>query len=168
MGQLSIDRNNTGSVCCFTGHRKFAPTDALREKLDERIVMLYDSGYRCFISGAAMGFDLYAASAVAALRCRLPELRLWLAIPFEGHDKDWPESMSHALRQLRELCDRAVVLSNGYYNGCYFSRDRWMVERSSACIAYFNGASGGTAYTLGVAAEKGIEIFNLCIPGKYE
>jgi uncharacterized phage-like protein YoqJ len=150
--------------CCFTGHRKFNPTDALRRRLDERIRLLYDNGYRYFISGAAMGFDSFAAAAVAALRYQLPELRLWLAIPFEGHDKDWPEGDARVYRHLRELCDRALVLSTGYYSGCYFARDRWMVERSSACVAWFDGSSGGTAYTLGIAAEKGIEIFNLQLP----
>ena len=63
-------------ICCFTGYRphrfSFSP-DGLRPEqvqaaLGEQIRLLYDEGYRTFISGMSTGVDLWAAAEVLALR----------------------------------------------------------------------------------------------------
>ena len=58
----------------FTGHRTYrgAAADALRRTVGE----LYARGFRNFLSGMAMGFDLAAAEAVLELRERAPGVRL--------------------------------------------------------------------------------------------
>ena len=64
----------------FTGHRTYrgAAADALRRTVGE----LYARGFRNFLSGMAVGFDLAAAEAVLELRERAPGVRLVAAVPF--------------------------------------------------------------------------------------
>ena len=66
----------------FTGHRTYrgAAADALRRTVGE----LYARGFRNFLSGMAVGFDLAAAEAVLELRERAPGVRLVAAVPFRG------------------------------------------------------------------------------------
>ena len=81
------DRTRTVS---FTGHRTYCgEADAA---LAETLRQLYAEGYRVFISGMAVGFDLAAAEAVLALREAYPEVRLVCAVPFEGQGRRFPVS----------------------------------------------------------------------------
>ena len=68
----------------FTGHRTYrgAAADALRRTVGE----LYARGFRNFLSGMAVGFDLAAAEAVLELRERAPGVRLVAAVPFRGQE----------------------------------------------------------------------------------
>ena len=40
-------------------------------------------------------------------------------------------------------------------------RNRVMVQKSSACVAYCTRESGGTAYTLRYAVEKELHVYNI-------
>ena len=40
-------------------------------------------------------------------------------------------------------------------------RNRHLVDNSSVCVCYLNRESGGTAYTVRYAKEKGLEIVNI-------
>ena len=42
-----------------------------------------------------------------------------------------------------------------------FKRNRHLVDNSSVCVCYLTKDSGGTAYTVRYAKEKGLEIVNL-------
>ncbi len=61
--------------------------------------------------------------------------------------------------------DDVVHLSEGYFNGCYFKRNDYMLSHSGSVIAYFDGKpKGGTAYTCRKAREKRMPVvyFNGC------
>ena len=64
-GRMIADRRTS---VAFTGHRTYrgAAADALRRTVGE----LYARGFRTFLSGMAVGFDLAAAEAVLELRER--------------------------------------------------------------------------------------------------
>ena len=50
-------------TCCFTGHRTI-PTDKMQEivaRTEARVRELIRGGYRCFITGGAVGYDTLAA-----------------------------------------------------------------------------------------------------------
>jgi len=40
-------------------------------------------------------------------------------------------------------------------------RNRYMVDHSCTCICYLTETTGGTAYTVKYAREKGLHIFNI-------
>ena len=66
----------------FTGHRRYRgeADDALAQTVEE----LCRAGFRTFLSGMALGFDLAAAETVLVLRRRFPGIRLVAAIPCPG------------------------------------------------------------------------------------
>ena len=67
-------------------------------------------------------------------------------------------------RRYHAVLSRAVKnfpVSAKYAPECYTLRDRFLVERSSRCICFFDGVPGGTAYTVRYARRCGLLIDNL-------
>ena len=72
--------------CAFTGYRPqkmpfgFNESDPrcvdFKRRVKETIQALYDMGYRHFISGGALGMDMFAAEAVLELRAQHPDMIL--------------------------------------------------------------------------------------------
>lgn len=53
-------------------------------------------------------------------------------------------------------CDTVKVISERYNRGCYFARNRYMVDESSRVIVVYDGRErGGTIYTMQYARDKG-------------
>jgi len=63
---------------------------------------------------------------------------------------------------LLDQADERIVLAPAYAEGCMLARNIFMVEHSSACIAYWSGAQmGGTAYTVRYAQRCGSRVYNI-------
>lgn len=159
-------------TCCFTGHRPaklpwgYDERDprclALKKSLQRELEDLYRRGFRHFICGMALGCDLYFAEAVLQLKEAYPALTLEAAIPFAGQADRWGEDQRRRWMELVARCDLETVVQEHYDRGCMLHRDRYMVERSAAILAVYNGdATGGTRYTLDHAAKKGLDILLL-------
>lgn len=79
--------------CAFTGYRPqkmpfgFNESDPrcvdFKRRVKETIQSLYDMGYRHFISGGALGMDMFAAEAVLELRAQHPDMILEMVSPFD-------------------------------------------------------------------------------------
>ncbi len=150
---------NRSITVAFTGHRCYhggADNDLCR-LLDA----LYDEGYRVFMSGMAMGFDMAAAEAVLALRERREGVRLVAVVPFDGQELRFPKQERLRYERLLADADERVVLSSSFHRGCYQLRNLYMVDRASLLIAWYNGASGGTEHTYLAAQHRGLRIENL-------
>ena len=52
-------------------------------------------------------------------------------------------------------------MQQNYDRWCMLRRDRYIVDRSAAVLAVFDGAPGGTQYTLNYAMDKKREILLL-------
>ena len=78
----------TNLHAAFTGHRTYDGRGdaALRVLLDA----MYARGFRTFLSGMAVGFDLAAAEAVVALRHAHPDVRLVAVVPFRRQAARFP------------------------------------------------------------------------------
>ena len=50
--------------------------------------------------------------------------------------------------------DKAVITSEQYNRGCFFTRNRYMVDNADVVVCAFNGKSGGTAYTVDYALKQ--------------
>lgn len=158
-------------TCCFTGHRidklpwggnEFDPQcTALKQSMTREISSLYQQGFRHFISGMAMGCDLYFAEAVLSLREQHPGLSLEGAVPCPTQADRWPEALRRRWRDILDRCDLETVVQQNYNRFCMFRRDRYMVDRSSAILAVFDGTPGGTQYTLNYAMDKKLTILLL-------
>lgn len=141
-------------TCCVTGHREI-PADKLayvEAELRKAVMATVDDGYTRFISGGAAGADLIFAFIVAELKAQGYPLSLEAALPYSGRKK----SKDQGFQKMLAACDEVKTFSERYNRGCYFVRNRYMVDESSRVIAVNDGrGSGGTIFTVQYARDKG-------------
>ena len=85
--------------CAFTGYRPqkmpwgFDEKDLrctdFKQRVKDAIQSLYEQGYRHFISGGALGMDMFAAEAVVELRAVHPDMILEMVSPFDDQAAKW-------------------------------------------------------------------------------
>lgn len=150
---------------CFTGHRHIPAQDAsaLRNRLDRVLEKLYQMGYRDFISGAALGFDMLAAEQVCCLRSRHPDVQLILAIPCSTQSARWADADVQRYERMVYAADETRVLSTHYFQGCMQMRNRYMVDRSALCLAYLTHMKGGTMATVAYAMQAECPVLNVAM-----
>ena len=157
---------------CFTGHRseKLPKTaeqlETLKLRLWEEIDKAIENGIDTFYFGACYGFDLMCADIVAKRRRVIKmsdskSIMLIAVVPFEEQAARWNESDREIYYDTLPQCDEVITLNTHYKQGCYHERNRYMVDRCSKMIAYYDGGSGGTAYTVNYAKTNDLEITNL-------
>ncbi len=159
------------TTCCFTGHRpeKMPWRDnesdprcaALKQRIRDALEALYMDGYVHFMCGMARGGDMYFCEEVLRLRSEHPEVTLEAVIPCEEQAIHWPEADRHRYFRLVADSDRETLLQSKYTDGCMEKRNKYMVDRSSALIAAFNGTIGGTMQTVNYAKKSGIRIIDV-------
>ncbi len=152
-------------TACFTGHRQLEESQlpALCVRLDGVLDKLYTMGYRRFICGGALGFDMLAAERVIALKARLPGVQLVLAIPCAAQSQAWPVAEGQRYERIFYGADETHVLSKFYYKGCMAVRNRFMVDRSSYVICYLTDTKGGTASTAAYAFRENLPLLNIAM-----
>ena len=159
------------ATCCFTGHRPGklpwgtnewdSRCAALKESLRREILGLYRAGYRHFISGMARGADLYFAEAALALRPVCPGLAVEGAAPFPGQADHWRPEERARWQRIWDGCDVQTVVQPCYSRWCMQRRNQYMVDRSAAVLAVFDGTPGGTMHTLNYALDRRLDILLL-------
>ena len=158
-----------GQTCCFTGHRHLplGEREKIAGKLEDVIVALYQQGIRYYGAGGALGFDAIAARTVIRLRENCPGMKLILVLPCLTQTRGWrPEDVAEYER-IKAQADKVVYTAQQYTRGCMHRRNRHLVDHSGVCVCYLNRDSGGTAYTVRYAKEKGLEIVNVIQGEKY-
>jgi uncharacterized phage-like protein YoqJ len=161
MNNLILDKRQS---VAFTGHRSIDADKRpyLRVAVDNALIELYQSGYRNFINGMAMGFDLLAASAVISLKKRFSEIKLIAVVPYRNQSEKLSGYEQKRYQYALQNADEVIVLRENYYNGCLLRRNDFMLAHSSGLIAYYNGKQkGGTFYTIRKASESSMPIINL-------
>lgn len=152
-------------TCCFTGHRpqslpwKFNEQDErclkMKEQLRNEIIKAIKNGYKTFISGMALGFDMICAEMVLELKKTYPFIKLIGAIPCKTQDKLWKEKDKQRYKNILEKLDGIRCIYDDYIGPeCMLERNRFMINNSSLVIALFNGTNGGTKKTLDYANEQ--------------
>lgn len=147
-------------TCCFTGHREIPSEqrEAIAQRLNTEIMKLIEQGYRYFGAGGALGFDTLAENVVLELREQYPQIRLILVLPCLSQSSSWSEPDKKAYEQIKCKANKIVYTSQDYTQGCMHKRNRHLVDNSSACICYLTKDTGGTAYTVEYAKDKGLKI----------
>lgn len=155
--------------CCFTGHRpqslpfRFNENDErcidLKRRLKDAIIeMITQNGVTHFISGMAIGVDMYAAEIVLELKETYPNISLEAAIPCENQSAKWAEQLRTRYNDILEKCDIRTVLQHSYTADCMHKRNKYMVDNSDWIIAVWNGKPSGTGKTVKYAEECGCNI----------
>ncbi len=161
-----MTRDNT---CCFTGHRNIP--DNIQFKItnfiEQKIFEFYKKGYRYFMCGGAYGFDMLAEETIIKAIRNKCDIHLILAIPCRNQTEKWdflPNS-SNLLRRylaIKGFADTIYYIRDFYVDGCMRERNQFMIDHSSACIAYCDETRrGGSMQTIGMARKAEITICNI-------
>ena len=155
-------------TCCFTGHRPvrlpwgMRESDprciALKEQIAAALDGIYESGFRRFICGMAIGCDMYFAEAVLKLKEQHGDVMLEAAIPFGDQPGRWGQALRRRYNGLIDRADTVTVLQYGYTPDCMMRRNRYMVDRASLLLACFDGRPGGTMSTILYAERSGVKV----------
>ena len=150
-------------TCCFTGHRIIPKTDyeTLRVELKEILIQLIDRGFIYYGAGGALGFDTLAAKTILELKKQYPMIKLILVLPCLNQTYRWKEKDVRVYEDIKVKADKVVYVSKEYTTECMLIRNRHLVDNSSVCVCYKTKNTGGTAYTVRYAKERGLEIINL-------
>ena len=159
---MEISKNHS---VCFTGHRQVLGkhTHILPIRLEKTIINLIRLGYKNFIAGGAVGFDMIAAETVLLAREYNPAITLFLALPCRNQTARWknPSDIERYNRLLAQANDIHYI-QDAYSSTCMHKRNRWMVDHSAVCVAYLNDtARGGTVYTVNYANAQDLPVVNL-------
>ena len=155
--------NLTSKTVCFTGHRKIPvlKSISLKRKLKKTIEQRIAEGFCCFCAGGALGFDTLAAQTVLELKKQYPNIELILVLPCESQTLGWKEKDIEIYEDIKRQADEVVYTAKEYTRGCMHKRNRYLVDHSSACIAYLTESTGGTAYTVDYAIKHGLSVCNI-------
>lgn len=155
--------------CAFTGHRPqklpfgFNEADerctALKDILRKQIIRLIEEEkVTHFISGMALGVDMYAAEIVLDLKKTYPCITLESAIPCETQANKWNTAMRERYYEIASQCDKETMLQTKYTPNCMEKRNRYMVDHADYIIAVWDGKPSGTGNTVKYAQKHEKEI----------
>lgn len=150
-------------ICCFTGHREIPQSEipAMKKRLLDEIVNLIQQDVTHFRAGGALGFDTLAALAVLKLKKIYPHIYLDLILPCKDQSSRWNSDDVLRYQRILSRADSVVFTSEHYFSGCMQKRNRCLVDGSQYCICFFAERTGGTAYTVAYAKNKGTKIIRV-------
>lgn len=159
------DRSRRPLTVCFTGHRQIKREllPDLIDQLELTLRALYRKGYRDFLSGGAIGFDLLAAEAVLRMQQEHPDARLIMVLPCGDQSRRWSDADCKRYERILYAADETRVLSPSYYEGCMLVRNRHMVDHSAVCVCYMLHPRGGTLSTVSYALQQDRPVINLAM-----
>lgn len=159
------------NTCCFTGPRPprlpmngneySAEIAALKTNIRSAVFDAYYEGFRCFISGMADGFDLFAAETVLEMKADFEGISLVAALPYPEALQRHSAFITKRMENVLQRADAVFCITEKYFSGCELLRNKFMVDKSSRIIGYYDGISPGTAHCWKYALEKGLETVNL-------
>lgn len=153
---------NAPLIICGTGHRpehigqpEYEVKAAIRQALTSTNVPVDH-----VVSGGAAGFDLWLAEVACELGITVTIARPWKGHIFRKADiQRWAKVLRHVGTQ------EVAVNPSLQYPGpfCYYDRNRWMVDNSTAVLAYWDitKQSGGTFNCVTYAGRAGKPIRNI-------
>ena len=150
--------------CCFTGHRpdkmEFGEKE-IKPLLEKAIDDAIAEGYVTFITGMAMGTDIWAAEIVLERKKKNNDLHLICALPHPNFEIRRSITEKMRFNKIIKNADLVKEINNHYFTGCYQARNEWRVDRSHLVIAVFNRQKSGTKNTVDYAKRKGINVVNV-------
>lgn len=149
-------------VCCFTGHR-YLPADRLGEikkRLEAEAEACIRQGVILFETGGAWASTPWPLTPFSGCGRVMPSGCGWSSPapnrPSSGKKRtSWYGGRSGSGRT------ETVTVSPHYFSGCMHRRNRWLVEHSGRCICCLGRETGGTAYTVRYARQRGLPVVNV-------
>ncbi|MGM9641016.1 MAG: SLOG family protein [Faecousia sp.] len=153
-------------TCCFIAQRtqslpygfyeKDERCTILKQVLRKQILRLIEKeNVTHFISGMAIGVDMYAAEIVLDTKKHDPRVTLEIAIPYETQAVKWSEALRERYFHIAAQCDKETMLQTHYTPDCMGKRNRYLVDHSDLVIAVWSGKSSGRGKTIRYSLSQG-------------
>ena len=126
--------------CCFTGHRQeklSSSPEEVKQWLSDQIINAIDDGYVTFITGMAMGVDIWAGEIVTRLRESDPRLHLIAAVPWPGFSARWNSEWKNRYESLLKKAD--LVFETRDKNFIYYQINTSVLEEIMLWISDLRG-----------------------------
>ena len=133
----------------------------IKPLLEKAINDAIADGYITFITGMAMGVDIWAAEIVLEKKKSSKDLHLICALPHPNFESRRSITEKMRFNKIIKKADIVKKISDHYFTGCYQVRNEWMVDRANLVIAVFNGQKSGTKNTIDYAKRKGVNVINV-------
>lgn len=146
-------------VVSFTGHRNY--NNSANNKLRDTITSLYNIGARIFRVGMAEGFDMTAAEIVIELMSEHNDIALEAYIPWPEFANHFNNSEAQRYDNILKHCSSLYLASDEFNKGVYHKRNDMLVEDANYLVAWWDGSSSGTGYTVKQARKKHLKLINL-------
>lgn len=151
----------TSNTVCFFGHRTINETDALRNKLYEKIQeLIIDENVDTFLFGSKSHFDNLCWELVTQIKEKYPYIkRVYVRAEFpEIHD----DYKAYLLKFYEDTYYPQKIIGSG--RAVYVERNCEMINRSRFCIIYCDEAiattrKSGTKIALDYATKQKKKIF---------
>lgn len=98
------------------------------------------------IVGMALGVDMFVGKLVLTMKKDYPNLRLGLAIPFEGQQDNYPSKDRALWKRLYEEADYKKTLAPRYTRKVLQERNEYIVKHSHELLAVWDYAPQGGTY----------------------
>lgn len=152
------------TTCCFTGHREIP--DEVKEKLEVKlgdiVSELITRGVKNFRCGGNLGFDTLAAFSIVRLKAvAFPFIKLTMVLSADNQAAYWTVEENAVYQKLLDQADEVVYIPERGNKDYLSERSYKLVDGSQVCVCYVTNDSGGAAFTVEYAREKGLEIINV-------
>lgn len=120
-------------------------------------------GVTTFITGMALGIDMWSAQIILQLKEKYPQIKLICAIPCANHSSKWNKKDQEIHNDIISQADYTYYVSDEPYTAwCMDKRNEWMVDNSKFVIAVWDGIeNGGTWNTVKYARKRQRAILQL-------
>lgn len=158
------------NVCAFTGHRcqniqerfddKSSFVLEIKNKLKEEIeYSINELHCDTFMSGMALGIDLWAAQAVLDLKQKYPNIKLYCVVPCKTQSDKWNSYYKWRYQNILNRADEIIYTGSVYTKECMKIRNEYLINYADVLIAVFDKTkqTSGTAQTLRLAGKKNIK-----------
>ncbi len=158
---------------CFTGRRPqklpwgYNEEDVrcinLKEKLKVKIEEAVSEGATHFISGMALGVDMWAAEIIIELKNAGIKVTLEAALPHKKQSAQWSARHRARYDEILKECDKITHVSEHYSHYCMMKRNCYMVDSSDLVIAVTDDFTGGSGKTALYARSKNVPVWIISI-----
>ena len=159
-------------TCSLTGHRPqkfpwgYDETHIrcvdLKNRLETAMEKaILENGYNHFISGMALGSDIFFAEIALKLKAKYPEQKITLecAIPHRNQEGRFSDAYKKRYHDIVSKSDKITVISERYTRSCLMDRNKYMVDNSSLLFAIYSlDEKGGTYNTIKYAKSKNVDV----------
>lgn len=140
-----------------TGHR-ILEKNFDRDLLKKELLNLVEIGFNKFYVGMALGFDTECFLILEKIR-EEKDIKIIACIPCVSQSEKFNKKQKELYKKMINNSDEIVIVQENYDEFCMKKRNKYMVDNSSAVLAYLNRSISGTYQTVKYAIENDKKIY---------